>query len=138
MAAVEAVEQACQFMQIVRDPVRFEVGSSSFNNFRKGRYSFDEIKLFGCDEQLEGSCANSRVNAAFNGRFKDPADSGMGILDIVNRVVGRLLLGKIDIKNQLGVGFPHQEEVPGGISPDLVDEVTQGDITTGTLGYFNL
>ncbi len=62
----------------------------------------------------------------------------MGILHIVNGVVIIFGNGQIHIKQILGVGLSTQEKEANRVLAGPINQVSQGDVTTGTLGDFDL
>ena len=62
----------------------------------------------------------------------------MCVLDIIHGVLGRLLCGQLQIKVEVGIRSPHQEEELGRIGPDILDHLTQRDEFASPFGHFNL
>ena len=60
-------------------------------------------------------------------QLEDGADAGVGVLHVVHRVGGVLLLGHLDIEVDGLVGRAGQHEVAGGVHAHLVDELLEGD-----------
>ena len=61
----------------------------------------------------------------------------MGVLDIVDRVGGRLLDGQIQVEIKLGVGLPEIEVEAGGVDGDFLQQGDQGDGLARALGGFD-
>lgn len=76
--------------------------------------------------------------ALLGGVLKNTADAGMGILDIIDRIFIGLLFGQVNVEYQLGIRLAHQKKEAGSITPYLINQVTQGDITAGPFGYLYL
>ena len=62
------------------------------------------------------------------------AAAGVGILYIVNRIVVALRQRQVDIKDELRVGRARYQKEACGVSSDLIDQVTKGEVAARALG----
>ena len=61
----------------------------------------------------------------------------MRILDVVDRVVVRLLLGEVEVKVELAVERAHEEEIACGICADFFHELIQRDALARALAHLD-
>ena len=63
---------------------------------------------------------------SLGGLTENTADSRVGVLDVEDGILGRLLLGELEVEVEVAVRLAHQEEEPRRIGPDLVDHFAHG------------
>ena len=68
------------------------------------------------------------------GLAEDAGDAGVGVLDVVDRVVAGCALGELHVEVHLALGGAGQEKVAAGIAADFLDQVCQRDDLAGALG----
>ena len=116
---IEAVEQGRKLIAVACNLLRGIITRRTLHDFGVLFDLLDECHLGLIREQIE-----FRLFAEGQSRLlclaENAADAGMRILDVVDRVVIRLLLGEIEVEIQLAVERTHEEEVAGRIRADLV------------------
>jgi hypothetical protein len=69
---------------------------------------------------------------------EDRGDPGVGVLDVVDRVLGRLALGELDVEVDVKVRAARPERPAGGVDADLGQELIEGDERPGSLAHRDL
>jgi len=73
------------------------------------RQEFDHLEILRCREA--GQISRRRFfrgdETFLGGVLENTADAGMGILDIIDRILVGLLFGQVDVEYQLGIGLAH-------------------------------
>ena len=64
---------------------------------------------------------------------KGCSDAGVGVLDVVDRVLGRVLRDLVQVQSQRRVRRRPRERVPGGIHADRLDQLVERDQIAGAL-----
>ena len=99
------------------------------------RELLDERLLHVAGEQAEVDLARGGHGVALGREiFQQRADTRVGVLDIVNRVLAVLAHGKTEIELHLRLGLG-VEEVAAGVHRDLVEQIRQTDGLAGALRH---
>ena len=76
-------------------------------------------------------------DAGFFGLVEQAVDAGVGILDVVYRVIAGLFLRQVDIEIHLGIQSSSAEEIPCRIGADFFHQFPKAHGLTGTFGHLD-
>ena len=138
---VERMEISSQFLKVRDQCQRRQVLSTVCQSRR-------EIRKFAHQSEFGRSSQRRQVfrghffdrgdlNAFFLRLGKNRADSGMGVLQIVDRVFVGLAKGQIHIKNKLSVGSAINHEETCSIFSDPVDQVRERDVSAAAFAHLD-
>ncbi len=65
----------------------------------------------------------------------DRGDTGVGVLEVVDGVLGRLPRHEVEVERRRLVDRRHERQEAGGVGAELVDEAREGDVVAGTLRH---
>ena len=80
--------------------MRLKVNRHLLHQLRQPYHGSDQVQLVGVVQ--ERHIARSPVQVFLAGQIQDAGDSGMSVLNVVDRVFRRLLLGQLQVKIHLG------------------------------------
>ncbi len=112
--------------KVVDDVMRLHFARGGGDGFREiGKYAGKFLFTF-FDQQIQiGAVQTAGVDVAFFCLSENAAHSGMGILNIVNRVIIRLGFRQVQVEVEMLVGFALRVKEPGRIGPDLLAQFPQ-------------
>ena len=133
------MEEGCQFVSILGYALRCSFNGCARQKLVVVFHFLDEIEFAFFLEVGEIGACEGRIpfHACFFRLIEEAVDAGMGVLDVVDRVVAGLFLGKIDVKVHLGVECSCAEEIACCVGADFVHQFTQGDCLAGTLAHLD-
>ena len=111
-----------------------------------GRGVLDDLREGG-EARAQGQLAlvveAAEVGAAEVGQHAVPlpqhrAQAGVGVLDVIHRVLVALALGEVEVEIQVLVGLAQHVEEAAGVVADLVAQLAQGDELAGAGGHRRL
>ena len=138
--SIEMMEEGCELVGVFRDALGCSFFRGAVDELVVVFHLFDEIELtlFG---ELGEVCAFEGAipcHAGFFGLVEEAVDAGVGVLDVVHRVVAGLFLCQVDVEVHLGVQGAGAEEISGCVGADFFHQFAEGDGLAGTLGHFHL
>ena len=103
--SIKMMEEGCELVGVFRDALGCSFFRSAVDELVVVFHLFDEIELtlFG---ELGEVCAFEGAipcHAGFFGLVEEAVDAGVGVLDVVHRVVAGLFLCQVDVEVHLGV-----------------------------------
>ena len=136
---VIGVEHPCKLLEVERDAVRFMSKRCISEHCGIEQQFFENAHFFivkafavkGSEVLLHISCRKG-VRLRFLFRFfKNTVYAGIGILNIIYRVLRGLGLGDLYVHFKMAVGTTRQEQELGCVGPDIVYDLPQGNEFTG-------
>ena len=117
---VEAVEVVGDLDRVGRDPLRPALLRRLADDVRELGEPLDQLALLRLQRLRSVARLARRV-------AEDPRDPRVRVLDVVDRVLGRLLGGEVDVDVDRLVGAAVDEVPARRVDADLVDEVVEED-----------
>ena len=132
------VKRVRELVEIKGDPVWLEGQGRSLDRPRPGAELAQQGELGRVRQALDRGpleVAGDLVVAVLLRPAEHRADAGMGVLDVEDRVVLRLLrhLGEVEVERRVVLAGQHDEA--DDVAPDLVDHVAERDDAAGALAH---
>src|SRR6266545_4882754 len=126
--SVEAVEGGRQVLRVAGEAVRGPLPAGHHHQLLVGGELAQQCRLHRVLEQPEvGLLQRRRHEPHLGGLTDDAGDAGVGVLDVVHRVVHRLAGDRLDVELDRGVDRVPQHGVAEGVLADLVEQLVDGD-----------
>jgi hypothetical protein len=133
---VEAVQVGGQILEVVGDQVGGQVAGGVGDGFREFGDAAQQRQFLGMLQAPAIGLGQVGFGAAPG--VQHAAYPGVGVLDVIDRVVVALGLGQVQVEIQVLVGLAQHVEEAGGVVAHLGAQVAQGDVLAGAGGHGGL
>src|SRR5450759_85795 len=139
---IKPVERFSNLAEVGCQAVRFKGQGATLNHIRKLQQCLEKVDFLLLLNQFKACCLQEPLDVIdicpfLRRKPQDAGDASMGVLQIIDRVLLRLLLCQGNIKIEMSIRAAHDEKIVDSVCPHLVDQLIQGIDLGATLGHFH-
>src|SRR5687768_9738969 len=118
--------------------MRLELSDALFQNIVELSHPADQLDLLSQLQRLHRDCPKLCRIPDYSvpvRLLKNPRDASVSVLHIKYRILARLLLGEIQVKIEVTIGFAHEKKEARRISSYFVQNFLQSDEFSGAFTH---